>query len=80
MRKPALYYVESIDHCAHTTGWRDDLDGVRLAMRVATVGFRVGETKDVLILAQTIDQDTGEFNHCWSIPKATIKRKRRLKP
>ena len=81
MRKPRLLEVEWIDSSTAGRAWynKEDLEAwLNDQETLFTVGYFVGEDKKFLTLCSSLggwDQKGG----IWSIPKAAIVRRRRLK-
>lgn len=78
-----LVMVEWIDSVQPIPAWNflENLPKIE-PIRCKSVGWVVGETKDVLMLASNLGGTGGEYNQgcgLMQITKATIKRRRTLK-
>lgn len=79
MKPLTLYWVEWYDAFSpNASGWELTEDAPDGEFLCVTVGFLIGETKRYLALAQTLGQDGNSVYHTMHIPKAFIKRKKRL--
>lgn len=81
-RKPRLLYVEWDDSSSESGVWKSEhvLRGNKL-MRCHTIGWVVHETSEHMTLASSwckTGQDHRDYSGDMTIPKAAIRRKRRL--
>ena len=76
---PPVLYVEWVDALVDS-GW-EKFDKVSDIHKCQSVGFLVRETDNSIILAAAVSEDTDgkEANATIAIPKAWIKKKRRIK-
>lgn len=79
MKKYYLVQVEWIDSCGEDYGW-DDIESIEEVepARITTVGFRIKETKEKIILALSVDFDNDQASSYIVIPTAVIKGKKTL--
>jgi hypothetical protein len=75
-KTPPLILVDWIDSWTHF-GWTDPL-GLDVPYECRSVGYLLGETDASLVLAASLGENGRVSGHI-TIPKACVKRRRRLK-
>ena len=78
--KRDILFVRWEDHCIRSPGigWTETADKYMPAMECESVGFKVFEDKDILVLAINQDEN-GKINDTMHIIKSCIKKRRILK-
>lgn len=76
MSKREVWIVDWVDAVA-SAGWTDDGDAPK-PVRVRSVGFKVRESKDYVVLATSVDGDV-QHNATITIPSGMITKARRVR-
>lgn len=77
VKKGTLLYIEWYD-AESNDDWRDISDIVAELPLIQTIGFLIKESKDCVAIAQNIDKKNDNASMSMIIPKAWVKRIRKL--
>lgn len=79
MKMPPLLYLEWLDHCSGSYGWREPEDYDAETVLCKTVGWVMAETDEAITLAQS-SEGGGKFSGEFIVVKSCIKRRVKLQP